>query len=61
MGNQNNCCGDVGHHLDEVVIGNRPKVQTNDGDEVFERADENGIWARIDKLQKWSRDSIMQF
>ena len=52
MGNQQNCCGDVGHHLDEVVIGNKPTQQTQaeNGDEVFERANDNGIWARIDKL-----------
>ena len=61
MGNQQNCCGDIGHHLDEVVIGSKPTQQTQaeNGDEVFERANDNGIWARIDKLQKWSRDSIM--
>ena len=54
--NQQNCCGDIGERFDEVTIGGtKPTQQTpggeHRGDEVFERAaDENGIWARIDKL-----------
>ena len=59
MGNaQNpNCCGENGYRLDEVVIGQRPRVQ-GDGDEVFEKANDSAIWKQIDLLQKWSRNSM---